>query len=279
MRIASLLGAAALTAAVVSFVYRVWGQVPAAGQVTLLTVAPMAAVWAMRVAGRLERTHYFASLFAIVACAAFVMQTVVLGQLFNLRGSPDVLAAWSVFALAVSLPWRLAVPFVWGILSLIGYVAALLLYAADVEWSSFSERPETLLVGAAAVFIGSVRLPPELQRWARAIALLLILGPILVLSSSATSSLVPFAADAIRLCYQLTAVVAAIVVIGGGLRRGSNDDVTIGSLFAGAFLLTRFVDWWWDWMPKYLFFLILAAVAIGWLWLLRLARSRVEVAR
>ena len=279
MRIASLLGAAALTGAVVSFVYRVWGQVPVAGQVTLLTAAPITAVAAMRIAGRLERTHYFASLFAIVACAAFVLQTVVLGQLFNLRGSPHVLAAWSVFALAVSIPWRLAVPFVWGIFSLIGYVAALLLHAADVEWSSFAERPETLLIGAAAMFAGSVRFPRELQRWARGIALLLILGPILVLSSSATSSLLPFPAYAIRLCYQLTAVLVAVVVIGSGLRRRSNDDVTIGSLFAGAFLLTRFVDWWWDWMPKYLFFLILAAVAIGWLWLLRLARSRVEVAR
>src|SRR5687768_8875628 len=43
LRLASLLGAAALTAAIVSFVYRVWGSLPQAGQVMLLTAAPIAA--------------------------------------------------------------------------------------------------------------------------------------------------------------------------------------------------------------------------------------------
>src|SRR4051794_26087412 len=57
MRLASFFGAATLTAAVISFVYRVWGGIPAFGQVTLLTAAPLLALAAMIVAGRLEKTR------------------------------------------------------------------------------------------------------------------------------------------------------------------------------------------------------------------------------
>src|SRR4051812_30843355 len=51
MRIASGFGAATLTAAVVSFAYQVWGAIPTAGQVVLLTAGPLAAIAAMIVAG------------------------------------------------------------------------------------------------------------------------------------------------------------------------------------------------------------------------------------
>src|SRR6478735_4121015 len=57
MRIASGFGAVTLTAAVVSFVYQVWGSIPTAGQVMLLTAGPLAAIAATIVAGRLERTR------------------------------------------------------------------------------------------------------------------------------------------------------------------------------------------------------------------------------
>src|SRR5687767_756396 len=63
MRLASLFGAAALTAAVVSFVYRVWGLLPTAAQAGLLTAAPTMATGVMIVAGSIEKTRYVASLF------------------------------------------------------------------------------------------------------------------------------------------------------------------------------------------------------------------------
>ena len=69
-----------------------------------------------------------------------------------------------------------------------------------------------------------------------------------------------------------------MAVIGAGLRSGQRETVLIGSLFAAIFVLARFVDWWWDWMPKYLFFLILTAIALTWLWALRIVRRRLTEA-
>jgi hypothetical protein len=279
MQVAALLGACALTAAVVSFVYRVWGVIPEAAQVALLTAAPLAAVAAMLVAARIEQTLYVASLFAIVACAAFVLQTVVLGQLFNMRASPHALGMWAAFAFAIAVPGRFLVPFAWALAALVAYMAALAMSAADVAWTSFPQRPETIVAAAAVVWAGSTRWPNPFRPVTRSLALVLLLAPVLVLSSTGTPSVLPFDAGTIRVLYQLGAVAAAAAAIGIGLRRGYNDALIIGAIFAGLFILTRFVDWWWDWMPRYLFFLILAALAIGWLWLLRAARRRLEGSR
>jgi hypothetical protein len=155
------------------------------------------------------------------------------------------------------------------------------------------ERPELAALPAALALVALSRLKPgtsslkvagvritvpgELVPWARAVLLLIVLGAILVLSATGAVSVLPFDENAIKVAYQLLAVVASVVTIGLGLKHGLRDVVVIGSLFTGAFLLVRFVDWWWDWMPKYLFFVILAAVALAWLWGLRLARRRLAM--
>jgi hypothetical protein len=38
-------------------------------------------------------------------------------------------------------------------------------------------------------------------------------------------------------------------------------------------LYSKLFDWWWDLMPKYLFFLILGLIAVGLLLVLHKARS------
>ncbi len=277
MRLASFFGAATLTAAVVSFVYRVWGGIPTVGQVTLLTAAPLVAVIAAMIAGRVEKTRYVAALFAVVACGAFVAQTLLLRQIFNLRDSPHVLGFWAAFAIGIALPWRFTLPFALGVAAVACYGAALLFWAVDVPWTEFLERPEPIMIVAALLLPLASRLPREVISASRAVLTALLLFPLLVLSSTGSVSLLPLSAGAAKIVYELAAAVVAGATIVVGLRKAEDELVLVGSLFAAVFLVIRFVDWWWDWMPKYLFFLILAAVAIGWLWALRIARRHVAV--
>jgi hypothetical protein len=274
MRIASLLGAAALTAAVVSFAYRVWGVLPTSGQVALLTAAPIVSVLIMLVAGRVEKTRYVASLFAIVACGAFVLQAVMLGQLFNMRGSPHILAVCGLFALAVATPWRFGIPFAIGAIAFAMYVPSLVVWMTGAPWDAFPQRPELLGGSAVAGLWLMPRVVPELATWGRSVLIIIALGVLLVLSSYGRGSFVSENENVVEALYQIGAAAAGAGLIALGLRRGMGELVTIGSIFSGIFLLTRFVDWWWDWMPKYLFFLILAGVALAWLWGLRAVRRR-----
>ena len=69
------------------------------------------AIAAMIVVGTVERTRYVSAVMAVVACGAFVLQTMLLGQIFNLHGSPHpcccgVCSPCRRLALAVRAPVR-----------------------------------------------------------------------------------------------------------------------------------------------------------------------------
>lgn len=59
-----------------------------------------------------------------------------------------------------------------------------------------------------------------------------------------------------------------------GVRREWADVVNTGLSFFVIFLYTKLFDWWWESMPKYLFFLVLGLSAVLILLVLRRLRSR-----
>ena len=48
-----------------------------------------------------------------------------------------------------------------------------------------------------------------------------------------------------------------------GIARRCKETVYAGTFFFVALLFLEFVNWWWAWMPKYLFFLIIALTSIA----------------
>jgi hypothetical protein len=75
--------------------------------------------------------------------------------------------------------------------------------------------------------------------------------------------------------YRLVAFATAAAAMWLGMRRGWSETLNLGALAFAVLLLLRYVDWWWEWMPAYLFFLIVAATAIGSLILLRRCRGAI----
>jgi hypothetical protein len=62
--------------------------------------------------------------------------------------------------------------------------------------------------------------------------------------------------------YEVAGFLASALAIWIGARREWPDTVNTGITFFVIFLYTKFFDWWWDVMPKYLFFLVLGLAAI-----------------
>jgi len=67
---------------------------------------------------------------------------------------------------------------------------------------------------------------------------------------------------------------AAGLSVWAGIRSGLPAVANMGAGFFALLLYLRFFDWWWDWMPGYLFFLIIAAVSIGLLAVFRRLRPQ-----
>jgi hypothetical protein len=278
MRAVSLLGAAALTAAVLLFFQRIWGLMPSSVQVTLAWVAPIAMVSIAARVARVERTGYFTALVSFVALGCFVLNVIVVGTVFNMGESSSPFLAFALFAFVLAYAWNLSWMLAAGLLSLLAFCSA-----TAVAWMGHPldislQRPETVLVPAAAMFcVSQLRVQ---QRWPRFPAVYRRVGligaflPALILTVAGGLSFLPLSEDTVEVIYQAGGFAAAVAAMMVGLRRRWPETVNIAAVFFGLLMLFRFVDWWWDWLPQYVFFLIVGALAVAFLFALRRLRSR-----
>ena len=152
MRLASLFGALALSAAVFFFFYRFWGGFGTPLQVGLLVAAPLLATLGVEFAARRERSLYFASLIALVAVACFVLNLSVLGQIFNITPSPNAFLAWAGFSLLLAYGYGLKLVLVAGLVS-----AALRLgLLRSLAWGTLRTFVQLGLIGYALAHIFAI---------------------------------------------------------------------------------------------------------------------------
>ena len=277
MRIASFLGAVALSAAAYFFFYRFWGSLPTVAQVALLAAAPLVAVAGMEVAARRERTLYVTGILGLVAVACFVLDLNVLGAIFNVTPSPDAFLAWAVFASLLAYAYGLQLLLVAAIVGFTVFFSSRVATALHCPWDAFGQRPENLFLPALLLLLASALVPsrglPRFPLLYRASGLLVLFLALFVVANWGWASYLPWPAATVEIVYQLTSLVLLVAAIVVGGRRGWREVEVVGTIFFVLFLFARFFDWWWDWMPRWLFFLVIGALAVAMLLALRRLRS------
>jgi hypothetical protein len=247
-------------------------------QVAVLAAAPVVAVAGTELAHRYDRTRHFVFLFAVVACASIVMNVALIGDIFSMADSPNALAIWGAFGLAIGYAYRLRLPVAIGLALTMVFVAASLMSWRGLEWKSFAERPELFLaLGALVLAIGCVATSDLMGRFVptwRLIGLAVLLVALLALSTDAEDlSVLPWPETPVQAFYQVLGFACAGGAILLGARRDWTETTNVGAGGFIVFLYTKFYQWWWDWMPAYLFFLIVGLVAIAIIVLLRRLRG------
>lgn len=278
MRVASLFGAVALSAAVFLFFYRFWGLLSVPVQVALLVAAPIAAGLGVEVAARREKTLYFASLLALVAFASFVLDLNVIASIFNLPPSPGGFLAWGLFALVFAYAYRLQLMLLLGIGCMGIWLGGMLVSLTGAYWPAFIMRPENIVIaGALALVAGAVharRGEADFGFIYRLVGWIAVLVPLFFLSEWGEMTYLPLSPIAARRAYDVVGFVLGAGVIWIAIRRQWPETMNVGGLFLVLFLCLKLFDWCWEWMPRYLFFLLIAAVAIGLLAVLQRLRGR-----
>lgn len=66
----------------------------------------------------------------------------------------------------------------------------------------------------------------------------------------------------IEMLYQSLGFIFSGIAIYIGIKKNLEEVTTTGNIFFTIFLYTKFYDWWWEIMPKYLFFLLVGLSAI-----------------
>ena len=95
-----------------------------------------------------------------------------------------------------------------------------------------------------------------------------------MLSAAGQASLLPTPARVSALIYQAVILLASLIAMAAGISRQWQETVYVAAAALTMFLFGRFVDWFWDAIPRFVFFLLLAAIALAWLLALRRLRTR-----
>lgn len=278
MRIASTLGAFAICTAVVLFFLHFWGYLATVWQVSIVMLLPLVMLGGAEFAFRRERTLYFTGLLALVSFASFVMNLAVLGDIFNIVSTERALLAWGAFAMILAYRYGLRLMLAIGLLLLMSYAAAVWTAQLGYRWIDFSDRPELNAMVAALTFCVPLRISSRHSDFPavyRLVGSIVFFTCLLYLAESGAASFLPLSSRNVERVYEAVGLVTSACGIWLGIRRQWNGLVNVSAAFFVIFLYSRLYHWWWDWMPKYLFFAAIGAIGILLVLLFRSARGRV----
>ena len=213
----------------------------------------------------IRRSAPLARLPAVITWLCFVLNVFFLGRIYNCFPAVSFMAAYAAFAfiLAYAVTSRLLLAA--GIISASCFLAALAMMWRGWYWIGFYEHPEHFFTAALLFFLLSLiphRSSSGFSSAYRICALLLFFLPVLVLSSWGEISDLKLPVEHIETIYQLVGFIGSGLFIAAGIFAGWNETVNTGYVFFTFFLFIKCYDWWWDWMPRYQFFLAIGAVAI-----------------
>ena len=266
MRAASFLGALALAASVFFLFYNFWGHFSTAVQVTTLVAFSLGSLALTVATARRDASGYFTKLAALVAFACFVLNIAMLGAIFDITPSDKALLPWAAYAFVLAYAYDLRLLQVTGILALMAFIAARTGSWGGMVWLDFGARPENFFPAAIAIFLvpaafGQSRLSGFAATY-RVFGMLGLFVPMLVLANWGTASYLALDRDVVQGLYQVLGFAGTACFIWLGARRDWKEVSNTGVVLFVVFLYTKLFDWWWDWMPKYVFFLLLGLAAV-----------------
>jgi uncharacterized membrane protein len=213
----------------------------------------------------------------LVVLAAFALNLYMLGSIFGIAPTPGAFLAWGILALILAYAYRLQLPLAGGLVAVVIYIAAAVIPLSGGYWGAFMERPEAFFPGglallAAPLFLRHTR-NPDFPAVYRLFGLLFLFLALLILNNAGHLTFLPFGGKTVEGVYQTAGFAAAVAAIWIGVRNRLTESVNLGSVFFAVILFNRLFVWWWDWMPKYLFFLIIGVIALALLAVFRKLRT------
>lgn len=278
MRIASFLGALALAASVFFLFHQFWGKLSTSSQVVILIAGSLLTFVATLLVADKEKTGYFAKLVGLVSFACFVLNIAMLGQIFNITPSDKAFIVWAAFAFLLAYRCDIRLLQAAGILCVIAFVSARVGTWSGMYWLSFGEWPENFFPVAILLFCFPLVVNHQ-RYWGfaplyRVFGLLCLFLPMLVLANFGQVSYLTIDRDITEGLYQLAGFVLSAAAIWLGIRKQWKDVINTGNTFFVIFLYTKFFDWWWEIMPKYLFFFVIGLSAVLFLLIFKRLRAK-----
>jgi len=274
MRLATLLGAAALSTAWGMFASSLWDDLGHTARMGLVWLPPVLLLFATAAAATRESTGYVANIVATVgtiAAAVAGFATVSVG---------DQPARWpfllfGVYGLVLAYRYRLVLPLLVGIVGVGGWLWSLDSWFRGSPAYQFEHAEPLIIAGVLALAVGTWRRgdPPGFASAWRLAGVCAIVAPLLILGVASGGSWFG-RSESVEVAYQAVGFLVFVGMVVHGLSR---DDAIVargGATALVLFLFFRMVDWLWDVVPDWLFFLLVGALAFAVLRVLKSVRER-----
>jgi hypothetical protein len=276
MRLATLLGAAALSTAWGLLVSSVWDDLGTASRLAVVWLPALAMAGMVPWAARREQSGYVANIVATVAAIGLVVAGFATLDTLDRPEARWPLLLAGGYAMFAAYHHRLVLPLLLGIVGVGAWLWSLdALVFGDPVTRAFRHAEPVVLLGAVAVAIGRSPLadPPGFRRAWTILGMTALAMSLLYLGLNADGSWFG-SGRAVEGMYQVIGAATFVGLAWFGLAR---DDLTLARGAAAAlvvFLFFRLMDWFWDAIPNWLFFLMVGALALGALLVLSRVRSR-----
>ena len=276
MRLATLLGATALSIAWAMFVSSTWDALGDTARMLLIWVPPVLLVLATGVAARRDATGYIANILATVGSIAVAVATVATVRTYGLSPTRNQFLAVAIYGLFLAYRHRLIMPLLIGGTAAGAWTWSLFAILRGQPFDQVFEVAEPAIVaGALALLVGTVRRrdPAEFRLVWRFGGIVAICWSLLVLGVAGEASWFG-PGNLVEGAYQVVGFGAFVALAWQGLRRDDQLLARSGGAALLLFLLFRMFDWFWQAIPDWLFFLAMGALAFGVLLVLRRLRRR-----
>lgn len=279
MRIASFLGAAALSAGIFFFFHQIWGFLTAPVQMLVLSGFSLASLVLTFVLQSRGYSPYFVQLTGIIAFAAFVLNIVMPGQIYNLYPTPYALLLTGIYGFMLAYRFRLKWILVAAIALSAAFISAVVVMLTGAPWTSANERPENLLAIGILCFSIPWLIPqqrfPEFSAVYRVCGLLIIFIPVIFLGFWGEMTYLLIAREHVEVIYQIFGFVGTLIAAAFAIRKQWLETTHTAMVLFAVFFYIKLFDWFWDFFPKYLFFFIVGLTALMFLVVLKKMRNRI----
>lgn len=276
VKVAAFCAALALGMGVFLLLWRLWRHGNEVGQIMLPLLAAFLFTVTCGLFAAREKGVLFARLFGVLACVCFGLDVALLGTMFNMPASPGFCLLLGAFALALALAASSRLLLAVAVGALAVYVAAFCMQQMGWWWLDFLDRPETFLPAAALLAVAAWALQRRGSEQAGAVrfmALLVWFVPALLVGFAGERSFLPWEEKTVEHCWQLVTGLSAALLVALGVRRGWTETVYTSVFFGTLLLIFKFFEWWWDALPKELFFLLVGLIAVLAVLVLRRLRA------